>query len=77
MAPESVMARRGPIVGNKQDELGRFVDGLREYLGLDPIPRPHAEARVVRKRVTDVIRFGATIPDPWHRSQTPIRNSGN
>jgi hypothetical protein len=65
------MAKR---VGPETEKLGKFVNGLREYLGLDPLHRPGQKEK---PRTVDVMRFGATRPDPWHRSRTPIRGSGN
>lgn len=65
-------------VGPEAESLGIFVNGLREYLGLDPLHRPRSEAREAKKvRELDSVRFGATIPDPWHPSRTPIRRTGD
>ena len=58
------------------EELGRFINGLRDYLGLDPIDRPRNEAKGRRSRVeSDTLRFGRTYPEMWHQTRTPIRNS--
>jgi len=59
------------------EELGEWMNGLRDYLGLDPLHKPHAIPREIRSRQLDVLRFGATRPDPWHPSRTPMRNSGS
>jgi hypothetical protein len=64
-------------VGPEAEKLGKFVNGLREYLGLDPLHRPRSEARETKVRELDVMRFGATRPDPWHPARTPMRGSGN
>lgn len=66
------MARRGPVIGKKQAELNRFVNWMRHHLGLDPIRTHH---NIPQTPSTDLRRFAATIPDPWHRSRTPIRSS--
>jgi hypothetical protein len=65
------------IVKDSTEELGRFIDDLREYLGLDPIDRPHNKAKGRRTLVeSDTLRFARTYPEAWHRSRTPVRNSG-
>jgi len=62
-------------VGKKQEELNQFVNWMRTKLGLDPIETFHGRV-AIKGRVTGLSRFGATIPDPWHPSRTPMRNSG-
>lgn len=65
---------------NSPEELGRFVNALRDCLGLEPLHRPRSEVkgtRGVKKRQVEleVVRFAVTRPDPWHPSRTPIRSS--